>query len=66
VVTVLTGFDDFVLIKPLLDPMYSLFRAIIPTCVDPYLPIGIFPGTEDLGYCGLVRIIWVYKVNPIP
>jgi hypothetical protein len=66
VVTVLAGFDDFVLIKSLLDPMYSLLRAVIPTRVDPYLPIGIFPGTENLSHCGLVRIIWVYKVNPIP
>lgn len=65
VVTVLASFDDFVLVKLLLHPVHGLLGAVIPASVDPDLAIGVFPGSENLCYCGYVGVIGVNDVNPV-
>lgn len=64
-VSVLTGLDNFVIEEVLIEAVYCLFGSVIPAGVDPSSAITVLPGSIDLGYDRLAKVIGVANMNPV-
>lgn len=64
-VTVLARLDNLVLQKVLLKSMHSLFGAVIPAGVHPFLSRLVLPGSVYLSNNGFRQIVRVGDMDPI-
>lgn len=64
-VPVLTGFDDFVLIELLVEPVDGLLRSIVPASVEPAQAFAILPNSVYLSDSWFCEVIGIANVNPI-
>lgn len=65
VVSILTGFHNFILVETLRHAMNRLLGAVIPARVDPLLASLIPPKTVDLRHNWFLQVVWIANMDPI-
>jgi hypothetical protein len=65
VISILPGFDHFMLEEELVHSMHGLFWSIVPACIDPSLALTILPSSIDLRNDRLAEIVGVSDMDPV-
>jgi hypothetical protein len=65
VISILPSLDHFIFKEVFIISMDSLFRPVVPACVNPLLALRILPSSIDLGYNRFREVVGVLKMDPI-
>lgn len=64
-ITVLSCFDHFVIIKMLIVPVDSLFWPVIPASIHEFVTLSILPRAVDLRYDRFCEVVLILNEDPV-